>query len=89
MLRKGTMLLFMLIFASAAAAEVVTVIHLDAVPDVACDEVWEQDGVDMYFTMTTPEDCDGGGNCGYDVGAARMAFGSFPVVLSPTSVRAT
>jgi hypothetical protein len=49
----------------------VTTITFDNVPaDVQCDEVWQEAGVDLYFTSTTAEDCDGGGNCffGLDVG---------------------
>ncbi len=52
---------------SMASTVVITTIHLDNVPDVACDEVWVQDGVDMYFTHTVAEDCDGGGNCSFAV----------------------
>ncbi len=62
-MRKLTILSILLLAALPAAAQVVTTIHLDNIPSVTCDEVWQADGVDMYFTSTTIEDCDGGGSC--------------------------
>ena len=68
-------LLFATLFVLAAvpvAAQTVTTIHLTGVPDVVCDEVWQQDGVDMYFTTSTDADCDGGGHCGFEVGETSV-----------------
>ena len=64
-MRKQWILLLagLLLAAAPALAQVVTTIHLNDIPEVTCGEVWVQDGVDLYFTETTADDCDGGGNC--------------------------
>lgn len=72
MIRKLTTLAFTLALcfalAPTASAEVITVITFDNVPaDIGCDEVWQENGVDVSFTTTTAEDCDGGGNCFFGV----------------------
>lgn len=38
-------------------------------PNVVCDEVWTEANLDLNFTQTTSLDCDGGGNCFYEVDA--------------------
>ncbi|MBD3221627.1 hypothetical protein GF314_10330 [bacterium] len=61
--------------ALTATAQVTTTLTFDNVPaDVACDEIWQENGVDLMFTTTTAEDCDGGGNCffGVDAGAVWL-----------------
>jgi len=63
--RYGLMFMVLLLLAAPAFAQVVTVIHLNDIPDVACGEAWVQDGVDMHFATTTKEDCDGGGSCNF------------------------
>ena len=60
--------LILITAALAVQAQVVTVIHLGDIPEVSCDEVWVQDGVNLYFTSTTKEDCDGGGSCNFGHG---------------------
>lgn len=74
-------ILLSLLLATTASAEVVTVLHLDNVPDVDCDEVWVQDGVDMYFTTTTAEDCDGGGSCFFNAVGGATGVWLFPARL--------
>ncbi|MCP4290265.1 MAG: hypothetical protein GY780_00345 [bacterium] len=66
-------LISFLFVASVAMAEVVTTISLDNLPAVACDEVFLIEGIECYFTSTTAEDCDGGGNCEFDV-----SYGTWP-----------
>ena len=63
-----TLLSCLLLATAPGLAQVVTTIHLNDIPDVSCGEVWVQDGVDMYFTETTKDDCDGGGSCFFGVG---------------------
>ncbi len=65
--RYSLLLFFVLLVAPAAMAEIITTISLDNLPSVACDEVFVINGVNCYFTSTAAEDCDGGGNCGFDV----------------------
>jgi len=68
MIRKLTTLVVTLALcfalAPVASADVITVVTFDNVPaDIGCDEVWQENGVDIHFTSTMAEDCDGGGNC--------------------------
>jgi len=48
----------------ARADAVVNTITFDGIPaGIECDEVWQEAGIDLYYTATTSEDCDLGGNC--------------------------
>jgi len=59
--------------AAPALAEVVTTITLDDIAaTVGCDEPWQENLVDMWFTATTPEDCDGGGHCDFGIGVGDL-----------------
>jgi hypothetical protein len=67
--------------AGAATGTEVAVITLDGIGDVACDDVWTEAGLDIHFTTTAPEDCDGGGSCsfGTDPGEAWLYPGRLVV----------
>lgn len=72
-MRRLISLVFVLtLLASAPAfAQVVTELHLGTIPpNVQCGERWTESGVELYFTNTTADDCDGGGSCffGLDTG---------------------
>jgi hypothetical protein len=70
-----------------AAAQFLSTLTLDNVPaDVECDEVWQEEGIDLYFSTTTAEDCDGGGACffGVDVGAVWLYPSRLVVDLGAT-----
>ena len=75
------LILFLLFPGAARSQEVITTIHLDNVPDVVCGEVWVQDGVNMYFTQTVQEDCDGGGNCSFGIGSGAEGVWLYPARL--------
>ncbi len=59
------LLLCALLAAGPAAAEEVVTLTLDGVTGVTCDQVWAEAGLDLSFTTTTAEDCDGGGSCSF------------------------
>ena len=62
-----------LVASTAAFAQVVTELHLGTVPPgVQCGEVWVESGVELYFTSTTADDCDGGGNCFFGLGSGLV-----------------
>lgn len=60
-------LLGILVFGvSPLAAQELLTLNLDNIPaGVVCDQVWMEQDVELSFTATTAEDCDGGGNCSF------------------------
>jgi hypothetical protein len=59
-----------LLVSASASAQVVTELHLGTIPpNVQCGERWVENNIELYFTDTTADDCDLGGNCffGLDV----------------------
>jgi len=69
--------LILLFPAPAISQTVVTTIHLNNVPNVVCDEVWVQDGVDMHFTSTTADDCTIG-SCLFGIGSGPDGVWLYP-----------
>ena len=61
---SGVLFVCALLAAGPAVAEV-KIITLDGVGEKGCDDVWVEDGLDVSFTETTAEDCDGGGSCSF------------------------
>ena len=57
-------------------------IRFNDVPDVACDEIWVQSGVNISVTSTTAEDCDGGGNCTWIPWDGNSGIGMAPARLT-------
>ena len=52
--------------ALTATAEIETIVTFDGMPeDLQCGDVWQENGADLYFTMTTAEDCSEG-SCSFD-----------------------
>ena len=74
----GAVLLVLSIPALADAVQVV--VTLDGIPATACNETWTESGVVLRLVATESEDCDGGGNCLFGVGAADVDL--FPGRLS-------
>jgi len=63
----GALALVALVIPASSSAAVATVTFDNVPADVQCDQVWQEAGVDISFTSTTAEDCDGGGNCFFGV----------------------
>ena len=62
---------FFLLITIPASADIITV-TLDGVLVDECGETWIEAGVVLSFVTTTPEDCDGGGNCYFGVEPDRV-----------------
>jgi hypothetical protein len=52
-----------------ASGQVVTVLTLDGTPMVDCNEIWQENDVDLHFTETTDEDCTLGA-CSFGIDAS-------------------
>ena len=80
MFRHGLAAALLVLGAPLAGQAAQVVITLNAVPATACNETWTEAGVELSLVATAPEDCDGGGNCFFGVGAGNVDL--FPARLN-------
>ena len=67
-------------------ANVIKTLTLDGVsPNIICNQSWSEDGVNLSFVPTTPEDCCQGGNCSFWSGTGWRRALSKPVGSIPKS----